>query len=123
MLLAPPNGGSDIVDTFRDWASFQALNGPAGLDLGTRPDSIVRRLPDEPDIETGIIAGNRPINPFLAALLPGANDGKISVQSAFAMTAKEKHVLPVSHTWMATNKTVIQAVMTFLDTGSFGEKA
>jgi len=60
------------------------------------------------------------LNPLTSALIGQANDGKVSVTSAFSLAAKEKAVLPVSHTWMATDRQVIGATVNFLACGSLG---
>ena len=45
VLLAPPNSGSEIVDTVGGNALFSEILGPAGQDLGTDPNSFPNRLP------------------------------------------------------------------------------
>lgn len=44
-MLAPPNAGSEIVDTLAGCALYARLNGPAGLDLGDRSRACARRHP------------------------------------------------------------------------------
>ena len=114
VLLGPPSAGSEIVDRFQDWKIFRALNGPAGLQLGTEPDSFPNRLPQEADMEMAVIAGTRSMSPLFSALIPGPDDGKVSVRSAFAMPAETKVTMPVSHTWMMMSPGVIREVRDIL---------
>ena len=44
VMLAPPNGGSEIVDRFRSWRLFRALLGPMAPQLGTEPEDLPARL-------------------------------------------------------------------------------
>ncbi len=119
VLLGPPNGGSEIVDRFGAWRLFEAINGPAGKQLGTDPDSMPHALSSATGLQVGVIAGSRSWNPIYSAAIDGPNDGKVSVASAFDIEARDKLVLPVSHTWMMMDPRVITATMRFLDVGRF----
>lgn len=80
VMLAPPNGGSEIVDTLDGWGAYHRINGPAGLDLGTGPGAAPAALGAlPPGAEAGVIAGDFSWNPLFSALIPGADDGKVAV--------------------------------------------
>lgn len=118
VMLGPPNHGSELVDRLRALPPFRWVNGPAGQQLGTGADSLPNRL-GPADFELGIIAGNRPFLEPFTAFIDGPSDGKVSVASTQLEGLRDCLVLPVTHSLMMWDSTVIAQTAAFLATGRF----
>ena len=118
VMLGPPNHGSEAVDHLRDVPGFEFVNGPAGLQLGTEGDAFVKQMGGV-DFELGVIAGTRSINPVTSPILPGPDDGTVSVASTRIDGMCAFLAIPTTHTFMMNNNTVIRETIAFLQTGEF----
>lgn len=118
VMISPPNQGSELVDHLKDSSIFKKINGPAARQLGTGEDSVPQNL-GPVDFELGVIAGNRTINPLSSLILPGPDDGVVSVERTKVAGMKDFLVLPQSHTFIMQSDDVIEQVIHFLEHGAF----
>ena len=119
VLLAPPNQGSEIVDKLGGLELFKWINGPAGNELGTDNDSLPNQL-GPANFPLGIIAGDRSIN-WIASLflIPGPDDGRVSVKRAGLGGMTDFIVIHATHPLIMRNNEAIRQTVAFLQTGTF----
>jgi len=118
VMLAPPNQGSEVVDKIGDWWAFHKINGPAGQQLGTGLSDFIAQL-GPVDFECGIIAGDRSINWINSMMIPGPDDGKVSLESAKIEGMRDYKVVHATHPMIMKKKAVIQDCLAFLKNGAF----
>ncbi len=118
VMLGPPNQGSEVIDRLGQVPGFHFINGDAGLQLGTGQLSLPNQLGDA-HFDVGIIAGNWSVNWILSSIIPGADDGKVSVERTKLNGMNDHITLPVTHTFMMSNKKVIKQVLHYLAQGTF----
>ena len=118
VMLSPPNHGSEVVDSIGDWLLFDTINGPAGQELGTGAEALPQQL-GSARFAVGIIAGDRSVNPMLSKMIPGVDDGKVSVESAKLEGMLDFIVVPASHTFIMKDPEAIRQTLHFLAHGAF----
>jgi len=118
VMLSPPNHGSEVVDNLKSWTLFQKLNGPSGSELGTDPDSTPNQL-GAVDFELGVIAGDRFINWINSLMIPGKDDGKVSVEHTKVEGITDHIVIHATHPYLMKNPRAIRQTLAFLRTGQF----
>jgi pimeloyl-ACP methyl ester carboxylesterase len=118
VMLGPPNRGSEVVDRLKHCWLFCFINGPAGQQLGTDADSIPNKL-GPTKFCTGIIAGDRSINWINSLLIPGPDDGKVSVERSHLTGQADHIVVHATHPFMMRNRQVIHQTVEFLRKGRF----
>lgn len=118
VMLAPPNRGSELPDLLQDQWLFETLMGPTASELGTDPHSFPNRLP-LPPVPTGVIAGTGSINPIGTLVIPGEDDGMVSVCSTWMEGLADFLVVPHTHAFIMRSTRVSEQVIRFLRIGAF----
>lgn len=119
VMLGPPNHGSQVASRLAQYEAYRRFFGPAGTELGN-----IKLSPQKKgDYELGIIAGNVRVNPMFSDILPGPDDGYVSVESTRLEGMDDFMIAPTSHGLLTANEDVISQVVYFLDHGRFDHNA
>jgi triacylglycerol lipase len=118
VMLGPPNQGSEIADALARVPGFAAIAGPSALQLGTGPSSIPNTL-GAVSGNVGVVAGTRSINPAFSLLLPGPDDGMVSVRRTRLEGMSDFAVVRASHTFVMRSREVMDLILAFIRTGRF----
>lgn len=118
VMLGPPNQGSEVVDRIGDWWLFGKVNGPAGGELGTDAESIPNKL-GAVRYPVGVIAGNRSINWVNSLMIPGPDDGKVSVERTKLAGMTDHVVVSATHPLIMRDKEALRQTIAFLRAGRF----
>ena len=116
ILIGTPNHGTQIVDRYKKrW--YLKILGEMTLSLGTDDKSFPNSIP-APYYPVGVIAGvtERLYNEFV---LPGKDDGVVTVESTKLIGMKDLIVIRTNHTMMRYDRDVGIQSIEFLREGRF----
>lgn len=110
VMLAPPNGGSEVADMLQDWLTpVKPLR-----ELGTKASSTPRTLPPA-QFSVGVIAGSRSHIPLFSRWMHDVpNDGVVSVERTKLEGMKDFVVLHRTHTFLPWAPDAISQVFAFI---------
>lgn len=116
VMMAPPNGGSEIIDWISRKPLLRTLIGPAGRSLAT--DGVPSQLPAlPPDLEAIAIMGNRVSIPFFTKLLGAENDGIVSAERGKLHGLRGFSVIGADHTFIQIHPDAVRQTLAFLRYG------
>lgn len=118
VMIAPPNKGTPLAELFADSDWIDTRNNPAKAQLGADEESWVNQL-QAGDFEVGIIAGDHNNNIVTSVLLPGDDDGVVSVESTKLDSMKDFITVPAKHYQLRSNTSVLEQVGHFIKFGKF----
>ncbi|MAI61145.1 MAG: hypothetical protein CBB87_01495 [Micavibrio sp. TMED27] len=117
VMLAPPNGGSEVADLLENFSPYQWLFGPAGQELTTEEQEKIKA-----DIyyDLGIIAGNKEWPYIIAAhIIPNKSDGRVAVEKTKLKGMKDHITLSATHSFISWKPSVYKQIIHFLKHGAF----
>ncbi len=114
VMIATPNQGAEMADMLKRNPIYRVLLGPAGQQLGTDNGFL-----PVPDFEFGIIAGSRGKPGGYNPLIPGDDDGTVSVESTRLAGAADFVTVKGLHSFLPSNPQVVEYAVRFLTTGHF----
>jgi pimeloyl-ACP methyl ester carboxylesterase len=118
VMLAPPNGGSEIVDWAASHPVIRQFLGPAGRSLGSQ--GFPSSLPPLPDgLEAAVIMGRRCSIPMFKNLLESDNDGIVSASKGKIEGLRGFTVIDADHTFIQMHPEAIRLTLEFLTTGNW----
>ncbi|MFQ5733652.1 MAG: esterase/lipase family protein, partial [Planctomycetaceae bacterium] len=120
VMLGVPNNGAQLADRFRRVGLYRAIFGPAGQQMLTNKSDktgLIAKLPT-PDFEFAVIAGSRGNMKGYNPLIPGDDDGTVSVAGTRLPGAADFLAVPALHSFLVSNADVIDATVRFLKSGA-----
>jgi triacylglycerol lipase len=118
VMLSPPNHGSEVVDLLKDYTLYEIVLGPAARQLGTGENSLAGQLKPVKG-EIGIITGDSSSDPWFSPVIPGDDDGKVSIESAKLDEMSDFITVHNGHTFIMRDETVMRQILHFLKEGTF----
>jgi pimeloyl-ACP methyl ester carboxylesterase len=117
VMIAPPNRGSELAARLAGKAVWDAVLGGRALAQLGRPATLDAW--GSPPIPFGVIAGGRGDGRGWNPLLPGDDDGVVTVACTHLPGEADHIVLPALHTTLPWRRDVARHVLHFLASGRF----
>jgi pimeloyl-ACP methyl ester carboxylesterase len=114
VMIATPNRGAELADLLKRNLVYRGLFGPAGRQLST--EGLIPTLPT-PDFEFAVIAGARGTPTGWNRLIPGDDDGTVTVESTRLAGAADFATVPTIHTFLVGEPDVADMTRRFLREG------
>jgi len=117
VMIAPPNGGSEVADFLTGFQPYRWFFGPAGQELTTAKQN---QNGIKPWYDLGIIAGTLGW-PYVVGevLISGENDGLVSVERAKMAGMKDFVTVKATHMGVSWRPDVNREIVEFLKNGKF----
>ncbi|MCH8830826.1 MAG: hypothetical protein IID45_14720, partial [Planctomycetes bacterium] len=116
VMLGVPNNGARMADRLKKIGLYRMILGPAGQQLVSGKNGLIAGLP-VPDFEFAVIAGSRGTLRGYNPLIPGDDDGTVSVASTRLPGAADFMTVTALHSFLMGNADVINATVRFLKHG------
>ena len=118
VMLGPPNHAAIVATALAGNPIYAVVTGEAGRQLGRDWDQEESHLATPP-FEFGIVAGGRGGEKGYNPLLPGDNDGVVTVASTRLNGAADFVRVPVLHALLVSDARVREYTLSFLQNGYF----
>lgn len=122
VMLGPPNQGSAIARRMKENVVFKTVWGASGQELAEDWDELEPHLAI-PNVEFGIIAGGKGNDKGMNPLIKGDDDLVVAVKETRLAGARDFTIVPVIHTNLMKDETVMRYTLRFLQQGHFMSKA
>ena len=121
VMMGVPNRGAKMADHIQTNLLYKLFYGPAGQQLGSGEDGLIAKLPT-PKFEFAMIAGSKGTINGYNPLVPGDDDGTVSITSTRLPGAADFLTVRCLHSFLMFNDTAVAATVRFLETGRLREK-
>lgn len=120
VMIATPSLGAELADRLHRNGLYRVVFGPAGQQLTGDAAGFIAQLPT-PEIPFGVIAGGRGNDRGFNPLIPGDNDGTVSVASTRLAGAADFVLVDRLHTFLISSPETADYALRFLKEGRFRE--
>ncbi len=120
VMIGTPNCGAEMADMLqRNWL-YRGVFGPSGQQLIANTAGYISKLPP-PTMEFAVIAGAKGTPDGYNPLIPGDDDGIVTLKSAFLPGAVDSLTVRGLHSFQPWNPEIIEATRRYLKTGALRE--